>query len=134
VAEITEALCGQRVSASTVSRLNQTLDEELARFASRPLEEAYPHLTLDARYEKLREGGVVRSQAVLIAIGVNWDGRRCILAVELANRESASSWRDLLVGLKERGLDGVQFVVADEAAVALRWSLSAPVARGVRDA
>lgn len=114
VADVTEALCGQSISASTVSRLNQTLDEELARFAGRPLEEAYPYLILDARYEKVREGGVVRSQAVLIAIGVNWDGRRSILAVELANRESASSWRDLLVGLKERGLEGVQFVVTDD--------------------
>jgi transposase-like protein len=57
---------------------------------------------------------VVRDRAVMVAIGINWDGRRCILAVELANRESSSSWKELLVGLKERGLHGVQFVVTDD--------------------
>jgi hypothetical protein len=70
-------------------------------------------LILDARYERVREAGVIASQAVLIAIGIDWDGRRQILAVELANRESRSSWRDFLVGLKARGLHGVEFVVAD---------------------
>lgn len=114
VTEITEALCGQSVSASTISRMNKTLDEELERFAARPLGEEYPYLILDARYEKVREQGVVRSQAVLIAIGVNGDGRRCILAVELANRESSGSWKELLLGLKARGLHGVEFVVSDD--------------------
>jgi len=114
VTEITEALCGQSFSASTISRMNKTLDDELERFAHRPLEEAYPYLILDARYERVREDGVVRDRAVMVAIGINWDGRRCILAVELANRESTSSWKELLVGLKERGLHGVQFVVTDD--------------------
>jgi putative transposase len=114
VTEITEALCGQSFSASTISRINKTLDAELAAFASRPLEEEYPYLILDARYEKVREDGVVRSQAVLVALGVNWDGRRCVLAVEMANRESATSWRELLLQLKERGLRGVEFVVSDD--------------------
>ncbi len=54
------------------------------------------------------------SQAVLIAIGVDWDGRRQILAVEMANRESGSSWNDFLLGLRRRGLNGVEFVVADD--------------------
>jgi transposase-like protein len=62
----------------------------------------------------VREAGVIASQAVLIAIGIDWDGRRQILAVELANRESRSSWRDFLVGLKARGLHGAEFVVADD--------------------
>lgn len=82
VTEITEALCGQSFSASTISRINKTLDAELAAFANRPLEEEYPYLILDARYEKVREDGVVRPQAVLVALGVNGDGRRCVLAVE----------------------------------------------------
>jgi putative transposase len=56
----------------------------------------------------VREAGVIRSQAVLLAIGINWDGRRSILAVELANRESRSSWRDFLLQLRERGLSGVE--------------------------
>lgn len=55
---------------------------------------------MDARYERVREEGVIRSRAVLVAIGIDWDGRRQILAVELANRESATSWREFLVGLK----------------------------------
>ena len=58
--------------------------------------------------------GVIRSQAVLIAIGINWEGRRQVLAVELANRESSSSWKEFLRRLKERGLSGVEFVVSDD--------------------
>lgn len=114
VKAITEELCGHAVSASTVSTVNGKLDEDLERFARRPLEEAYPYLVLDARYEKIREDSVIRSRAVLIAIGINWDGRRCVLGVELANRESASSWRDFLVDLRQRGLGGVEFVVSDD--------------------
>ena len=77
VKAITEELCGHEFSASTISRINQSLDEELEKFAGRQLEEEYPYLILDARYEKVREEGVIRSQAVLVAIGINWDGRRC---------------------------------------------------------
>ena len=62
----------------------------------------------------MREAGVIAGQAVLIAIGIDWDGRRQVLGVELANRESRSSWRDYLLGLRERGLAGVEFVVADD--------------------
>jgi transposase-like protein len=79
-----------------------------------PLGEAFPYLILDARYERVREAGVISNQAVLIAIGIDWDGRRQVLAVELANRESRSSWRDFLIALKARGLNGVEFVVADD--------------------
>ena len=84
----------------------KTLDEELEKFAQRRLQEPYPYVILDARYEKVREDGAVRSQAVLVAIGINWEGRRNILAVELAQRESLSSWRDLLVNLRQRPLQG----------------------------
>jgi putative transposase len=114
VKAITEELCGHAFSASSISRINQSLDEELKKFATRKLEEEYPYLILDARYEKVREDGVIRSHAVMVAIGINWDGRRSILAVELANRESTTSWRDFLVGMKERGLSGVGFVVTDD--------------------
>ena len=84
------------------------------RFAKRPLEEAYPYLVLDARYEKVRQDGIIRSQAVQIAIGINDEGRRQILAVELANRESQTSWKEVLLDLKSRGLRGVEFVVSDD--------------------
>jgi transposase-like protein len=111
---ITEELCGHAFSASAISAINQRLDESLAAFAGRPLAEPFPYLILDARYEKVREAGVVMSQAVLIAVGIHWDGRREILAVDMASRESRSSWRDFLLALKARGLNGVEFVVADD--------------------
>ena len=113
VKAITEELCGQSFSASTISSINKSLDEKLTRFAQRQLEEQYPYLILDARYEKVRQDGVIRSQAVLIAIGINWEGQRQILAVECANRETETSWKDFLVKLKARGLNGVEFVVSD---------------------
>lgn len=114
VKAITEELCGHEFSASTISRMNQQLDQELEKFAGRRLEEAYPYLILDARYEKVREDGVIRSQAVLIAIGVDWEGRRNVLAVELSNRESLSSWKEFCLRLKERGLNGVDLVISDD--------------------
>jgi transposase-like protein len=114
VKAITEELCGHEVSSSTISRLNKSLDEELERFAQRKLPEAYPYLILDARYEKVRENGVIASQAVMIAIGVDWEGRRNVLAVELANRESQSSWKNFCLGLKARGLNGVELVISDD--------------------
>jgi putative transposase len=114
VKAITEELCGHAFSASAISAVNKTLDESLERFAKRALEETYPYLVLDARYEKIRQDGVIRSQAVQIAIGINHEGRRQILAVELANRESQTSWKNMLLQLKSRGLMGVEFVVSDD--------------------
>jgi transposase-like protein len=114
VKAITEELCGHSFSASAISSINKRLDDSLAQFASRRLEEPFPDLILDARYEKVREGGIVASQAVLIAVGIDWDGRRQILGVEMANRESHSAWRTFLLGLRERGLSGVELVVADD--------------------
>jgi putative transposase len=114
VKAITEELCGHAFSASAISAINKRLDDSLEAFARRPLEEPFPYLVLDARYEKVRDGGVVMSQAVLVAVGVDWDGRRQILAVEMANRESRSSWKDFLLALRGRGLNGVELVVADD--------------------
>jgi putative transposase len=114
VKAVTEELCGHEFSSATVSRIVASLDEELEKFSRRRLEEDYPYLILDARYEKVREDGSVRSQAVLIAIGIDWEGRRNVLAVELANRESASSWKGLLTDLRSRGLRGVHLVISDD--------------------
>jgi putative transposase len=114
VRAITEELCGHEFSASAVSDINQKLDEELTRFMTRRLEEEYPYLILDARYERVRENGVGHSRAVLITLGIGWDGRRHVLSVELANRESASSWKDHLVRLKARGLHGVRLAASDD--------------------
>jgi transposase-like protein len=123
VKAVTEELCGHEFSASTISRMNQRLDEELEKFAGRRLEDEYPYLILDARYEKVRENGVIRSLAILIAIAVDWEGRRNVLAVELANRESLSSWREFCLQLKARGLTGVELVISDDHA-GLRKAIS----------
>src|SRR5262245_39613831 len=114
VKEITEQLCGHEFSASTISRVTEQLDEELKKFAGRKLEEEYPYVVLDARYEKIRQDGIISSQAVQVAIGINWEVRRCVLGVELANRESESSWKEFLLGLRQRGLRGVVCVISDD--------------------
>lgn len=114
VRAVTEELCGHGFSASSVSAITVQLDEQLAQFMRRPLSEEYAYLILDARYERVREAGVIRSRAVQVAIGIDWEGRRQVLAVELAGRESTSSWRDFLIGLKQRGLRGVHLAVTDD--------------------
>ena len=114
VKAITEELCGHSFSASSISDINKTLDEQLEQFSSRRLDEEYPYLILDARYERIRENGTIHRRAVLVAIGINWEGRRCVLGVELANRESISSWKEFLLGLRKRGLTGVELVVTDD--------------------
>ena len=80
----------------------------------RRLEEEFPYLILDARYEKVRKEGVIRGRAVLVALGVDWEGRRQVLAVELANRESATSWKEFLLKLKSHGLRGVTLAITDD--------------------
>jgi putative transposase len=114
VKAISEELCGHSFSASAISGFNKKLDEELGRFTRRQLDSEYPYLILDARYEKVRENAVIRSRAVLVAIGIDWDGRRQVLGVEMANRESSTSWKEFLLGLKRRGLRGVIFAVSDD--------------------
>ena len=114
VKAITEELCGHEFSAATISNINKTLDTQLEAFSTRHLDQPYPYVILDARYEKVREGGIVSNQAVLIAVGINWDGRKEVIGVGLANRESQSSWKDFLSGLCKRGLHGVEFVVSDD--------------------
>src|ERR1700741_5491684 len=114
VKAVTEALCGHSFSASSISGINKSLDAGLRAFAERRLGEPFPYLILDARYEKVREAGIIVSQAVLVAVAVDGEGRRQVLAVELANRESRSSWREFLLDLQQRGRHGVEFVVSDD--------------------
>lgn len=114
VKQVTEELVGHAFSASAISAINKRLDASLKAFCERKLKEPFPYLILNARYERVRDDGIIASQAVLIAIGVDWEGRRQVLAVELANRESRSSWKEFLEGLKARGLHGVEFVVSDD--------------------
>jgi putative transposase len=114
VAAITEELCGHEFSASSISTITARLDAQLEQFSRRALREAFPYVVVDARYERVREGGVIVSRAILMALGIDWEGRRQVLAVEYAHRESQSRWREFLVQLQERGLQGVQFVVSDD--------------------
>ena len=114
VAAITQELCGQEFSASSISAITARLDAQLQEFSRRPLTEAFPYVVVDARYERVREGGVIVSRAILVALGIDWTGRRQVLAVEYANRESQTSWKEFLLQLQGRGLRGVQFMVSDD--------------------
>jgi len=113
VAAITEKLCGTRVSAMQVSRAAKMLDEELEVWRSRPLGET-PYLFLDARYEKVRQGGSVRDAAILIASGVKSDGKRTVLGVSLSLSEAQEHWKAFLESLVARGLHGVRLVISDD--------------------
>jgi|SRR5450631_2170900 putative transposase len=114
VTEITEALCGLEVSKSQVSALTQKLDAEIEQWRRRPLTEDYPYLIFDARYEKVRRGGSVVSQGVLVAIGISASGYREVLGCWVAESESEASWGVVFSELKQRGLHGVRYVVSDD--------------------
>jgi putative transposase len=126
VAAITAELCGLDVSSTQVSRAAEQLDQELDAWRNRPLDE-FPYLILDARYEKVRHGGSVVPCAVLVAIGINPQGRRSILGVSVSLSEAEVHWREFLAQLQERGLHGVRLVASDShagltAALAARLS------------
>jgi transposase-like protein len=112
VAAITEQLCGLEVTSSQVSRAAQALDEELEAWRSRPIGET-PYLILDARYEKVRHGGAVISCAVLVAIGIDTQGKRSVLGVSVSLSEAEAHWREFLASLQDRGLHGVKLVTSD---------------------
>lgn len=115
VQQVLETMCeGIELSAMTVSRVAQEIDEKLAAFRVRRLDgHAYPYLKVDARYEKVRVEGKVISQAVLVVMGFTHEGRREILDWRLADSESESSWSSLFRDLKDRGLRGAQLLVSD---------------------
>ncbi|RIK26471.1 MAG: IS256 family transposase [Chloroflexi bacterium] len=112
VAAITEQLCGHSVTSTQVSRAAAQLDEVLQAWRHRPLGQI-PYLYLDARYEKVRQQGQVRDAAVLVAVGVDLEGKRQILGVSVSVSEQEVHWRAFLQSLVERGLCGVQLVVSD---------------------
>jgi transposase-like protein len=112
VAAITEQLCGFEVSSTQVSRAAAELDAVLDAWRTRPLGE-YPYVSLDARYEKVRQDGQVRDAAVLIASGVDAQGKRAVLGVSVALSEQEVHWRTFLQSLLERGLRGVQLLISD---------------------
>jgi transposase-like protein len=112
VKTITEQLCGVSMSSTQVSQAAQLLDTELEKWRTRPLGE-YVYLFLDAYYEQVREDGQVRNLAVLVAVGVNFAGKREILGVSVSLSEHEIHWRAFLESLKSRGLGGVQLIVSD---------------------
>jgi transposase-like protein len=115
VQEVLETMCqGVELSAMTVSRVAQEIDEKLAAFRTRRLDgQAYPYLKVDARYERVRVDGRVISQAVLVVMGYTHEGKREILDWRLADSESEGSWSQLFRDLKDRGLAGVTLLVSD---------------------
>jgi putative transposase len=113
VDDLVKALGLDGISKSQVSRLCETLDEEVERFRGRPLEGAYPYVWLDATYVKARDGGRVVGTAVVIAIGVNGDGQREVLGLDVGPSEDGACWLRFLRSLVARGLTGVQMVVSD---------------------
>lgn len=114
VEDITEALWGSRVSASTVSELNQKIAGHIETWRNRPLAGEYPYAYLDGIWLKRCWGGEVRNVAVLVAMGVRADGFREVLGVMEGAKEDAESWLTFLRHLKERGLAGVRLVVSDK--------------------
>ncbi len=114
VEDITEALWGMRVSAGTVSDLNQKLYERIEQWRNEPITGEYPYLYLDGICLKRSWAGEVRNVSVLVAVGIGTDGFRDILGVAEGPKEDTESWRQFLTHLKGRGLTGVQLIVSDK--------------------
>src|SRR5215218_5397398 len=112
VDQLVESL-GLRVSRSEVSRVCALLDEQVEAFRDRPLEGRYPYLFLDAKVEKVRDGGRVVAKALVVAHGVHETGRREILSIDVGEAETEAFWTDFLRGLVARGLVGVQLAISD---------------------
>jgi putative transposase len=113
VDELVQALGMVGISKSQVSRLCQALDAEVERFRTRPLDGPYPYVWLDATYLKVRRDGRVVSMAVVIAIGVNGDGQREVLGLDVGPSEDGAFWLAFLRALVARGLGGVRLVISD---------------------
>jgi putative transposase len=101
------------ISKSQVSRLCAEIDDKIAGFLDRPLEGEWPYLWLDATYVKVRQDGRIVSVAVIVAVGVNGDGRREVLGMAIGPSEAETFWIDFLRKLTRRGLRGVKLVVSD---------------------
>ncbi len=115
IAGVTDALSKVRIGKDAVSRIASRLEEQQKQWRERSLEEKeYPYLYLDATYLKVRWGASVSSLALLVCVGVNEEGFREVLAVEVAGSEKGAAYASLLRGLMDRGLHGVRLVVSDD--------------------
>jgi len=113
VTAILEKMCGLQVSSTQVSNAAKQLDKELEKWRGRPIGRV-PFLQIDARYEKVRQDGIVRSCAVLIATGVMDDGKRSVLGVSVSLSEAEVHWRQFLLSLKSRGMHGLEMITSDD--------------------
>lgn len=114
VEDISEALWGSRVSASTISDLNQKAYVHIEEWRNRKLSGKYPYVYVDGIYLKRNWGGEFENVSILVAIGVDEDGYREIIGAAEGMKEDSESWKSFLVWLKERGLDGVKLIVGDK--------------------
>ena len=113
VDDLVQAMGGTGVSKSQVSRLCQEIDERVGAFLDRPIEGEWPYLWIDATYVKVRQDGRIVSVAVIVAVGVNTDGRREVLGMDVGPSEAETFWTDFLRKLARRGLRGVKLVISD---------------------
>jgi len=115
VGPVLEALCGQRVSATTVSTLTRSLEQAAQAFHDRALEDRYRYLFLDGVFLRVRDAGGVRRRVVLCAYGLTWAGERELIDFQLGRYESEPAWESFLNRLYRRGLTGarLQLVVTD---------------------
>lgn len=114
VEDISEALWGSRVSASTISELNQKAYVHIEEWRNRKLSGKYPYVYVDGIYLKRNWGGEFENVSILVAIGVDEDGYREVIGAAEGMKEDAESWKNFLIWLKERGLEGVKLMVGDK--------------------
>ena len=113
VTSVLKKLCGLEISSTQVSNASKLLDEELEKWRNRPIGRIN-YLQLDARYEKVRQDGMVLSCAVLVATGVMEDGKRTVLGTSVSLSEAEVHWRSFLLDLKKRGLHGLKLITSDD--------------------
>jgi transposase-like protein len=113
VDDLVKAMGMSGISKSQVSRLCEEIDDKVKAFLDRPIEGEWPYFWIDATYLKVRRGGRIVSVAVIIAVGVNTDGRREVLGMEIGTSEAEAIWTEFLRKLTRRGLRGVKLAVSD---------------------
>lgn len=113
VDDLVQAMGSSGISKSQVSRLCEEIDERVHAFLDRPIEGDWPYLWIDATYVKVRQAGRIVSVAVIVAVGVNADGRREVLGMDIGPSEAETFWKDFLRKLARRGLRGVKLVISD---------------------
>lgn len=113
VDDLVQAMGMSGISKSQVSRLIVEIDDRVKAFLSRPIEGDWPYVWLDATYVKVRQNGRIVSVAVIIAVGVNTDGRREVLGMQIGASEAETFWTGFLRSLTRRGLRGVRLVISD---------------------